>query len=177
MPLNSSRNPGAKTRIYIDTNIYVYAILHHPRYGSLCAEILRDIDRKVFEAYGSIFVALELLGSLSRISPHIARRAVEDYLSIDMILLGMSKEVVRLASIINEEVNIKYDAVHAALMLLNDISTIITNDVDDWEKIRKEFAKITERIKEEGYTTSINKIDVVTPDNYKKWKQYRQELS
>jgi len=108
------------------------------------------------------------LGSLSRISPYIARRAVEDYLSIDIILLKINEEVVRLASIINEEVNIKYDAVHAALMLLNDIPTIIINDTDDWEKIRKEFAKVIERIKEEGYTTSINKIDIVTPDNYKK---------
>ncbi len=170
MPLSSSRNPGAKIKAYIDTNIFVYAILHHPGYGELCAEILRDIEKKIFEAHGSHFVALELLGSLSRISPHIARRAVEDYLSVDMTLLDIDIEAIRLASMINEEVNVKYDAVHAALMLLNNIPVVITNDVDDWERISKNFAKIVDKAKREGYLISIDKIEVVTPYNYKKWK-------
>ncbi len=55
------------------------------------------------------------MGSLSRISPYIAKRAIGDYSSIDMVLLKINMDVVELASIINEEVNIKYDAIHAAL--------------------------------------------------------------
>ncbi len=55
-------------KAYIDINIYVYAIIHHPVYERLCAEILKDIDRGIYEAYGSILVALEVLSSLSKIS-------------------------------------------------------------------------------------------------------------
>jgi len=169
MRLNSSKNPGTKIKTYIDTNIFVYAILHHPKYGELCAEILKDIEKKIFETYGSLLVAIELLGSLSRINPYIARRAVEDYLSIDMILLNVNREAIRLASIINEKINVKYDAVHAALMLLNNIPVIITNDINDWKRISRNFTKIIDKVEEE-YAVSINKIDVITPYNYKKWK-------
>jgi len=170
MRLNSSRNLGTKTKTYIDTNIYIYAILHHPEYGEICAEILRDIEKGIFETYGSDLVALELLGALSRVDPHIARRAVEDYLSIDMVLLSVNMEVIKLALVINEEVNVKYDAVHAALMMLSGIPVVITSDLDDWKKISRNFTKMVNKALEEGYVISIDKIEVITPYNYKKWK-------
>jgi len=31
-------------------------------------------------------------------------------------------------------VDVRYDAVHAALMILNDVPAVITNDLDDWER-------------------------------------------
>ncbi|HIE32917.1 MAG TPA: hypothetical protein EYP81_02550 [Thermodesulfobacteriaceae bacterium] len=82
-----------RARVYIDTNIYVYAILHHPVYGESCAEILRDIGRGIYEAYGSTLVAIELLGALSKIDARVARRALEDYLSLDIRMLGVDWNV------------------------------------------------------------------------------------
>jgi len=42
MPSGSWRKAGMRTKAYIDTNIFVYAAIHHPQYGSSCAEMLRD---------------------------------------------------------------------------------------------------------------------------------------
>ena len=44
-----------------------------------------------------------------------------------------------MAAIINEVVNVRYDSVHAALVILNDIPTVITNDLDDWIRISRNF--------------------------------------
>ncbi len=160
-----------KIKAYIDTNIYVYAILHHPVYGESCAEILRDIDRRVYEVYGSILVTLELLGSLSKINPHIARRATEDYLSLDITLLNINEDVIRLAAIINEIVNVRYDSIHASLILLNNIPIIITNDLDDWYRISRNIDRILEIMRKEGYTTTISKLRVIPPRKYKEWRK------
>lgn len=126
-----------KIRAYIDTNIFVYAILHHPKYGHICSKILEDFRNKAYEPYGSIMVALELLGSLSKINPSIARKGTELYLSLDITILPLNTEALTLALLINEVVNIRYDAVHAAVMMLNDIPVIITNDTDNWLKLSR----------------------------------------
>ncbi len=152
-----------RTRVYIDTNIYVYAILHHPVYGKPCAEILKDIARGIYEAYGSVLVAIELLGSLSRIDPVIARRALENYLALDITLLDVDWEALRLAAIINEVVNVRYDAIHAALVLLSNIPVVITNDLDDWSKVSRNLDKIKERMREEEYKTKVDRLQVVPP--------------
>lgn len=160
-----------KIRVYIDTNIYVYAILHHPVYGEPCAEILRDTARGLYEAYGSVLVAMELLGSLSKIDAGIARRALEDYLSLDITLLDVDWEALRLAAIINEVVNIRYDSIHAALVLLNNIPVVITNDLDDWGRISRSLNRIREKMREEGYTTGVDRLQIVSPRDYQEWKK------
>lgn len=138
-----------KTKVYIDTNIFVYAILHHPEYGEKCSNIIRDIKQYYYEPHGSLMVAIELLGSLSRISPSIARKAVNLYLSIEQLVMhSVSEDVVQLASLINDIVNIKYDSIHAAIMILNDIPVIISNDTDDWLKLINNYGKVREYIEE-----------------------------
>ena len=116
-------------------------------------------------------MALELLGSLSKINPHVARRATEDYLLLGITSLNINEDIVRLATIINEVVNVRYDSIHASLILLNEIPVIITNDLSDWHKISKNLNKILERIGEEGYTTSVNKLQVVSPKEYREWRK------
>ncbi len=160
-----------KIRVYIDTNIYVYAIIHHPVYGEPCAEILRDIGKGLYEVYGSTLVAIELLGALSKIDSSIARRAVEDYLSLGINILEVNEDVIRLATIVNELTSIRYDSIHVALVLLNNIPVVITNDLDDWLKVSKNMHRIVEKIEEEGYTTMINELQVVPPKRYREWRK------
>jgi len=160
-----------RIKAYIDTNIYIYAIIHHPLYGGLCAEILRDIEGKVYEAYGSTLVAVELLGALSRINPRIARRAVEDYLSLDIGMLDINEDVIRLSAIINEVTNTRYDSVHAALVLLNHVPVVITNDLDDWYKINKRIREIVEEARKEGYDAIIDELQIVSPRTYHEWRE------
>jgi len=169
MLLGSLRSLGMKIKAYIDTNIFIYAILHHPVFGNICSRILRDMKKRVYEPCGSLMVALELLGSLSKIDPSVARRATELYLALDMTLIPLNVEILNLASIINETTNIKYDAVHAAVMMLNDIPVIITNDVDDWLRLSRSYQQLLNRIISEGYQVNFNRIDVITPQDYTKW--------
>ena len=155
----------------MDTNIYLYAILHHPQYGQVCAEVLRDLGRGLFDAYGSTLVAIELLGSLSKIDPHIARRALEDYMALPITILELDEAVLMAATLINEVVNVRYDAIHAALMALNGISNIITNDLDDWTRVARHFQDIIDRLRAEGYDVPISTIEVISPDTYVSWRR------
>ncbi len=159
-----------KTKVYIDTNILIYAILHHPVYGEICTKILRDIEHGYYEAHGSLMVAIELLGALSKIDPLLARKAVDLYLSTEHILIHeITEDVIHLASIINEVVNMKYDSIHAAIMILNNISTVISNDEDDWLKLVNNYEAIRETIENETYIRTPRKLTLITPNEYRKW--------
>ena len=85
----------------------------------------------VFEGYGSLMVAIELLGSSSKINTKIARKAVELYFSLNVNILPLNEEVLNLASVINQVVNVKYDSIHAAIVMLNKIPVVVTNDLDN----------------------------------------------
>lgn len=158
-----------RTRAYIDTNIFVYAILHHPVYGGVCSKILRDLVEKRYEAFGSLMVAIELMGSLSKIDPFIARKAAMLYLSLDMNIVQLSEDVIGLASLINEVINIKYDAIHAAVILLNSIHVVITKDVSDWIRFAKSLKKVKEKAVDEGFYINIDRLKVVSPEEYHRW--------
>ena len=56
-------------------------------------------------------------------------------------------------------------------MLLNEIPVIITNDLSEWRKISRNLNKILEKMSGEGYTTSINKLQVVSPKEYRGWRK------
>gem|GEM_PF-397393 len=164
------RSPGARIKAYIDTNIYVYAILHHPVYGEVCSNIIRDIGRGLYEAHGSHMVAIELLGSLSRIDPSLARKAVELYLSSRHVVIHeLSEDVIHLASIINELTNVRYDSVHAAVMLLNSIQVVISNDRDDWLRLLSKYDAIKEKVGRETYVKLPEVLSLVTPNEYREW--------
>jgi len=159
-----------RTKAYIDTNIFVYAAIHHPQYGNSCAEMLRDEANGVFDAYGSLLVAIELLGALFRIDPVAASRAVRDYFLLTPNMLDLTEKAVKLACLINEVVGIRYDSVHLALMLLNNIETIITNDVDDWRRAARRIEDVKKRAGLEGFELAFSKLYVVTPDTYAAWR-------
>ncbi|RLE94816.1 MAG: hypothetical protein DRN04_01860 [Thermoprotei archaeon] len=158
-----------KIKAYIDTNIFIYAIVKHPLLGETCTRILRDMKNKVYEAYGSHLVAIELMGALSKINPSSAKRALKLYLALDLTIVPLTEEVLTLAATINEVVNIKYDAVHAAITMLNNIPVVITNDRDDWLKLAENFDKVLSKVSEEGYRVSLKDIKIVTPNLYLMW--------
>lgn len=157
-----------RTKAYIDTNIFVYAVIRHPRYGDTCSRVLRDLGRR-FEAHGSHMVALELLGSLAKINTSIARRAVRLYLALDMPIHTINEEILHMASLINKTINIGYDSIHAAIMIANEIPAIITNDLDDWPKLASRYRRVRETLEKEGYTVDLEDIEIVSPDTYGDW--------
>lgn len=156
-------------KAYIDTNIYVYAILHHPVFGDKAERVVRDAVKGRFEAYGSLFVAIEILGALSKINVNKASIATEAYLQLDIRLLGIDPLTVKAATIINRLTGVKYDSIHAALMFLNNIDTVITNDEKDWKQISSKAHEILDEFEVYGLESEISRIHVVTTNTYKKW--------
>jgi len=48
---------------------------------------------------------------------------------------------------------------------------IITNDLDNWYKVSRNLGGILEKIGEERYTTTINKLQVISPKEYEEWRK------
>ena len=160
-----------KIRAYIDTNIFIYAIFHHKEYGADCEKILYDVQMGKIEGHGSYLVAIELLGALSKIDPLVAWKATKYYLAMNIKLHKINDLVLNVAGLINTVVNVRYDAIHLALMLLNDTDTIITNDLDDWVRLSQNFDKIRKKLSAENYEVKIRRINVISS------QQYREKLS
>jgi len=157
-----------KIRAYIDTNIYIYVAIRNVKYFDLCKEILRDIMRGRVEAYGSSLVAIEILGSLSKIDPYIANETLKSYISMPIKNLKITEEILLIAAYLNMQVNLRYDAIHVALAIKNNIPNIITNDVNNFKKIKDNFNIIVESLKRIGIKIELDRIDIITPDTYPK---------
>jgi len=80
-----------RTDAYIDTNIYVYVALRNRAYFEKCRLILRDALSGRLTAYGSPMVAVELLGSLSRVDPVLAREALRACLAMPLRSLELTQ--------------------------------------------------------------------------------------
>jgi len=80
-----------RTDAYIDTSIYVYVALRNRAYFEKCRLILRDALSGRFTAYGSPMVAVELLGSLSRVDPVLAREALRACLAMPLRSLELTQ--------------------------------------------------------------------------------------
>jgi len=157
----------AGKRIYIDTNIIVYAILHHSELGAVCERILRDANEGKFIGVGSYMVAIELLGSLSKIDPEIAWKATNYYLALPFEIHKIEETTISLAGIINTVSNMGYDAVHLAVIILNGIETVITNDLKDWVQASKNFQNIKNKIEKQGFEVKQSELRVLSPRSYK----------
>jgi hypothetical protein len=64
------------------------------------------------------------------------------------------------------QVNLRYDAVHAALAIKNNIPNIITNDVDDFKRVKDNFNTIIVSLKRVGIKLELDRINIITPDTY-----------
>lgn len=62
--------------IYLDTNVVVYAIENHPKYGTACKKILEDIESHKLEASASVLVLVELINVLTKLN-RILKRKIE----------------------------------------------------------------------------------------------------
>lgn len=122
--------------IYMDTNVIVYAIENHPRYGASCKKILEDIQDGRLEAACSVLVLVELINVLKRVNDILskARKAilslgdnVEAVMSLPVTWLDLDFVVVERASTYSYGVN-GVDYIHIASMELGSITEIISAD-------------------------------------------------
>ncbi len=128
---------------YLDTNVLIYAIENHPRYGGACKTILSDVEKGRAEVCASILILVELLNVLTRINkilkkekkkPLNIRKNLDAVLSLPIIWYDLDLILLKRAAEYDFDVS-GVDYVHIATMEINMINEIVSAD--------KELAKVT----------------------------------
>jgi len=92
---------------YLDTNVIVYAIENHPKYGKKCKEILENIEAGKEKVCSSLMALVEIIGVLVRINRVLKRRKekeldvrknVDALLSLPIDWVDLSLVVIRRAA-------------------------------------------------------------------------------
>lgn len=128
---------------YLDTNVLIYAIENHPKYGAKCKKILEDIEAGKLKVCSSILVLVEIISVLTKINKILGRKGkreldirenIDAILSLPIQWVELSLVIIRRASEYKYPV-LGADYVHLASMELNGVESLISAD--------KEFDRIT----------------------------------
>ncbi len=139
--------------IYIDANVFIYAIENHPEYGEACKRILLDIEKGRLKACASILVLVEIINVLTKINKMIeergkrpldVRKNVDAILSLPIVWFDLNFLIIKRASEYTYPVT-GVDYVHAATMETNIVWEVISAD-KELDKI-----KFTRRIDPREY--------------------------
>lgn len=122
-------------RFYVDTNIFDYVALRHPKYGEACKRITDDIRDGKIEAYCNFLVPVEILGSLASVDPQVSAGAITAFFAFPIKLIPLDERLLREASYIMLESGLGYDSIHAAAMKRVGLKTVLTEDVDHWRRL------------------------------------------
>ena len=123
---------------YIDTNVIIYAIENHPKYGKACKKILEDVESGTLEVSASILVLVELINVLVKINKILKKQGkkalnlkdnTEAVLSLPITWIDLDFFIIEKASEYRYNIN-GVDYVHIATMEINSISEIISADED-----------------------------------------------
>jgi Predicted nucleic acid-binding protein, contains PIN domain len=124
--------------IYLDTNVIVYAIENHPKYGKRCKLVLEAIASGKLEAASSVMVLVELINVLKKMNKELKKlrdvrldvglniSAVE---SLPITWLDLGLPIIERAARYDYPVN-AIDYIHLATMELNQITSIVSADKD-----------------------------------------------
>ncbi len=124
--------------IYLDTNIIVYAIENHPKYGKACKKILEDIEARRLEASASVLILVELINVLVKLNKILKRRGKKPLsikenilavLSLPIVWVDLDLLIIEKASEYTFEIN-GVDYIHVASMEVNSINEVLSADKD-----------------------------------------------
>ena len=119
--------------IYVDTNVFVYAIENHPKYGAACKKILIDVMNRKIDAACSILVLAELLNALVKMRK-LAKKldvkgSVQAVLSFPLTWFEMDFFVLENASEYTYNIS-GGDYIHVATMEINAIKKVLSADAE-----------------------------------------------
>ncbi len=122
--------------IYLDTNVIIYAIENHPKYGKKCKQILEDIESEKLKACCSVLILAETINVLTKINKQLKGRGqldisknIDAVMSLPIMWLDMNFAVIKKASEYNYNIS-GIDYIHIATMELNSIAKVISADAD-----------------------------------------------
>lgn len=126
---------------YIDTNIWIYAIIAHPKYGEKCKQILKKIETKRLEAAISTQVLGEVAGVLySKYKVKDTTSQLNAILSYPIGIYIVHPDTVRVAAEYARDYGVTpYDGIHIALAVEYNVTDIISGDkeLDKVDLIRR----------------------------------------
>ena len=134
--------------VYLDTNIVIYAIENHPKYGKACKKILRDIKFGELKVFSSINLLVELIIVLNRLNKLTKEKinveeSINALLSLPIKWFDLNFVVIKRASGYSYPLT-PGDYIHIATCEINNINEIISAD-SDFDKI--DFLKRTNPLK------------------------------
>ncbi len=124
--------------MYLDTNIIVYAIENHPKYGKVCKRILEDVEYGKLKVSSSVLVLVELINVITKLNKILIKRGrkeldlrenIEAVLSLPITWIDLDFLVIEKASEYSYEIN-GVDYIHLASMEINSINEILSADLD-----------------------------------------------
>ncbi|MFA4819767.1 MAG: type II toxin-antitoxin system VapC family toxin [Candidatus Aenigmatarchaeota archaeon] len=127
--------------IYLDTNIMIYSIENHPKYGKACAKILFDIENQKLQASSSMLVLIETINVIQKLNKILKgeekqlniRDNIDAILSLPITWLDINFPVIRRAAEYDYKIS-GVDYIHIATMEINSIKKIISAD-DELDKV------------------------------------------
>ena len=128
--------------MYLDTNVIIYSIENHPKYGKACAKILSDIENENLHASSSMLVLIETINVIQKLNKIlngegkkqlIIRDNIDAILSLPIKWLDINFPVIRRASEYDYKIS-GVDYIHIATMEINSIKKIISAD-DELDKV------------------------------------------
>jgi predicted nucleic acid-binding protein len=122
--------------IYVDTNVWIYAAIAHPKYGPRCKKILERIERGELEAVAFVQVLSEIAGGLSQQyrvkDPTGPLRAV---LSYPMKIVDVTPDIlIRAAEYSRDYRILPYDGIHVA-SAVSSLATEILSADEELDKV------------------------------------------
>ncbi|MHA1839865.1 MAG: type II toxin-antitoxin system VapC family toxin [Candidatus Ranarchaeia archaeon] len=122
--------------IYLDTNIIIYAIENHPKYGDACIRILKAINDNQQEMCASVLVLIEVINVLTKINRLLSKQKkdlldvpknIDAILSLPITWFELDFVVIRRAAEYSFSI-VGVDYFHVASMELHSISQIVSAD-------------------------------------------------
>lgn len=122
--------------MYLDTNVIVYAIENHPKYGKASVAILNDIQKGVLIAGASVLVLAELINVLKKLNtvllkenkkPLSIEKNIEAVLSLPVEWFELDLFTIKQASSYSYQIS-GADYTHIASMEVHSVREIISAD-------------------------------------------------
>jgi len=127
---------------YLDTNVIVYAIENHPRYGEGCKRILEDVESGKLRVSCSMLVLVELISVLKKLNGVLSKQGgkelviednIEAVLSLPITWIDLDFLIIEKASAYSFNIG-GVDYTHVASMEISSITEILSAD-RDFDKI------------------------------------------
>lgn len=127
---------------YLDTNVIIYAIENHPKYGENCKNILKAVESAELEVCASTLILVEVINVLCKLNKVLEKRGeeklntrknIDAVLSLPIKWIELDFAIIRRASEYEFKVS-GIDYVHVASMELNLVDEIISVD-EELDKI------------------------------------------